>query len=254
MQAVQDVYQPVSPSVTSVPKATPDQTLPEAEAIPEAKPQTKPEVKPDMPPLVKSSDLAGTQPTVNNTPAASATTQPDLSNIDTPASTPVDGMTPALALQKVQTPQTLPTKPIDAARSFHIQPDGTVVDNNRAPLVPTAQPTQRSFWRQHAAALAGGAVGSVAAVKLHHTLKPVNLNRLQWQANTHWPELNNLVNTVSQPVIKGIRENGLLNSGLAWAKTTMCLTPVMTAALWGEQQQRRWQKKHQPHPPDSAEL
>jgi hypothetical protein len=162
------------------------------------------------------------------------------------ADAPPDSLTPAMALQKVQTPQALPTRPVVAARSFHIQPDGTVLDSNRSPLLPMPQAPSRPFWRQHAGALAGGVVGTVAAVKMHQTLKPLNLKRLYWQANTRWPEFNSLINTVTQPVLKGVRENGLLNGGLTWAKATLCLTPVMTAGLWGEQKQRQWQKSHRP--------
>jgi hypothetical protein len=159
---------------------------------------------------------------------------------------PDNSLTPDIALQRVQSPPKVPSKPIDAARSFRIQPDGTVLDNQQAPLVPVLNtPAKRSPWQRHSLALAGAALGTIAGAKLYHTLGPLNLKRLHWTAKTRWPEANNLVNTVTQPVLKGIRENAWLNNTLTWAKATMAMTPVLTGAMWGEQIQQRRRKASQ---------
>jgi hypothetical protein len=228
-------YPNTTPATSSASSATPSSATPAA-----------------MP--VTSVGLSGSNATAIPAPSTTQIAdKPQSDNLETKPDKPTLILTQAQLLDLVTSPKVLTDEPLTPARSFHINPDGTIWDtaNNRLwPPLPAAEQnalnakkSPKAWAKLHWPVLVGAALGGLTGLKFFMLLKPLDLKRLVWTAHTPWALPTELLNGVVQPVLQGIRENPLLNNSIHWLKLTLSSTPIIFGVLWGNRQQQQWQKK-----------
>jgi hypothetical protein len=198
------------------------------------------------PPLatpVPNSSISRVQPMATRPSVPSVLTAPPPRQPIQQVTSPTKPVTPS-KLPPSTTPSVMPLTqdiawfgPVQAARSFTIHQNGTVLDNQQKPMSNIVPPIYSPLLQRHGMAILGIGAGGLASIKLHRQLRPLNLQKVQWHPQTPWPWLTQGVNAVVQSGLQWIKQNKTLNGLVSWVKLTALALPMVLGARLGERQQ-----------------